>query len=451
MWHKTIQACKPGLVRKGEFRMKRLEQSRSGIGRMDFWMMAAAAAVATLLIVAATQAHAQTFTVIHSFDGPDGANPGAGLTLDRSGNLYGTTEHGGNTGGNCFGEGCGTVFELKHARSGWVLDTLYKFTGIGDGLLPIARAVFGPDGALYTTAYCCSGGAVINLRPPATVCKSASCFWTGTVILQFGYLYGTQPSGDLTFDAAGNIYGTTVSGGNDDLCGGLGCGTVYQLTKTGSTWTQNILYKQTEAADDPDSGVILDGAGNLYGTAPGGFTSNGAVFELTPSGSGWTESFPYFFTFTSGNGAFPFAGLIFDNAGNLYGAAAHGGPGGGGTVFELSPSGSGWNFNLLYGLPGNPDNPGPEGTLLMDSAGNLYGTTLKQGAHGLGNVFKLTPSYGGWSYASLYDFAGAADGGYPTGILVMDASGNLYGTTNEGGTYTEYCEYGCGVVFEITP
>ncbi len=432
--------------------MKRSDQTKHGIGGMDLWMTIAATAIATLLIVAATQAEAQTYTVLHTFNGPDGAKPGAGLTLDRAGNLYGTTESGGNTGGNCYGStGCGTVFQLKHAGSGWVLYTLYKFTGNGDGLFPIARAVFGPDGTLYTTANCCSGGTVINLRPPASVCRSASCFWAGTVILQFGYLNGTQPSGDLTFDAAGNVYGTTGFGGNDNLCGGLGCGTVYQLTKTGSTWTQNILYNLTEASTNPDSGVILDRAGNLYGTAPQGETDFGAVFELTPSSSGWTESFPYFFTTASGNGTSPYAGLIFDEAGNLYGAAAYGGPGNGGSVFELSPSGSGWNFNLLYSLSGNPDNPGPEGTLLMDSAGNLYGTTLKQGAHSLGNVFKLTPSSGGWSYTSLYDFTGVADGAYPTGVLVMDAGGNLYGTTNEGGNVTQDCQYGCGLVFEITP
>ncbi|MFZ0793991.1 MAG: choice-of-anchor tandem repeat GloVer-containing protein, partial [Candidatus Korobacteraceae bacterium] len=147
----------------------------------------------------------------------------------------------------------------------------------------------------------------------------------------------------------------------------------------------------------------------------------------------------------------PYAGLIFDEAGNLYGAASSGGPGSGGTVFELSPSDGGWNFNLLYGLPGNRDNPGPEGTLLMDSAGNLYGTTLKQGAHELGNVFKLTPSDGAWNYTSLYDFAGGTDGAYPTGVLVMDTRGNLYGTTSEGGNVTQDCQYGCGVVFEIAP
>ncbi|MFZ0311872.1 MAG: choice-of-anchor tandem repeat GloVer-containing protein [Candidatus Korobacteraceae bacterium] len=432
--------------------MKRSQQIMTRIGRLDLRMAATAIAIAALLIVAATSAHAQTYTVIHRFNGPDGAKPNAGLTIDHAGNLYGTTSDGGNTGGSCYGgTGCGTVFQLKHAGSGWVLYTLYKFTGNGDGLFPNARAVFGPDGTLYTTANCCSGGTVINLRPPASACKSASCFWTGSVILQFGYLNGTQPSGDLIFDAAGNIYGTTGFGGNDNLCGGLGCGTVYELTKAGGTWTQNILYNLTEASINPDSGVILDRAGNLYGTAPQGDTDFGAVFELTPSSSGWIESFPYFFTATSGNGTNPYAGLIFDEAGNLYGAASSGGPGSGGTVFELSPSDGGWNFNLLYGLPGNRDDPGPEGTLLMDSAGNLYGTTLKQGAHELGNVFKLTPSDGAWNYTSLYDFAGGTDGAYPTGVLVMDTRGNLYGTTSEGGNVTQDCQYGCGVVFEIAP
>ncbi len=411
-----------------------------------------------LLLAAAIAAQAQTFTVLHKFSGSDGANPYAGLTIDRGGNLYGTTQFGGHLSSTCPG-GCGTIFKFAPRGSGGVLSKLYEFSAGPQGY-PQARVVFGPDGTLYGTASGFGGygdngyGAVFHLRPPAAVCKSVSCPWSETVLFSFDAATGFFPLGDLTFDAAGNIYGTTQFGGLTQYCGGGGCGVAYQLTQSGGAWTENILHAFTSGPDGayPNSGVISDRAGNLYGTAPqddyqGG--SYGLVYQLSPSGSDWTLNALYYFQ-AENDGAYPYAGLISDPAGNLYGATRNG-PDEAGTVFELTSSGGGWEYNLVYGLPPGDGCCGPYGTLVADAAGNLYGATLTAGEYGEGNVFKLTPSNGAWTYTDLYDFTGHDDGGQPYGSLVLDANGNIYGTTYAGGNFECQGDFGCGVVFEITP
>ncbi len=438
---------------------------RTAIFGSDLCTAAGAIAASGVLLVAligcsALPCPAQTFSVIHSFTGHDGANPIVGLTLDAAGNLYGTTEFGGGHGCN-IGD-CGAVFKLTHRGSGWVLSLLYAFTGGQDGRFPSARVTFGPDGTLYGTASTGTSndyyGTVYNLRPPASVCKSVSCPWTETTIFPFNFATGYYPSGDLIFDAYGHMYGTTSSGGEFQNCGGGGCGVVYRLTLSGGVWTEDILYNFTDGVDGghPSSGVLFDHAGNLYGTASiDNFqgSSGGAVFELTPSGSGWTQTALYHFHDASA-GSGPYGGLIFDASGNLYGTTAYGGSGDGGTVFELSPSGGTWNFNLLSSLTGLPGGYlGPYGKLVQDNAGNLYGSSVSGGTYNYGYVFKLTPSNGGWTLTDLHDFTNGSDGAWPYDGLVIDASGNLYGTTFVGGSPGEGCYYGfnCGVVFEITP
>ena len=407
-----------------------------------------------LTIVAPPAARAQSFSVIHNFSGgQDGATPYAGLTMDKAGNLYGTAFSG--------GKGLGTVYRLKRSGSSWVADGLYSFLGgASDGAQPLARVIFGPDGSLYGTTSVggpgqfCGGvgcGTVFNLRPPVTFCRSVSCPWTEIELYQFGGLPdGGFPTGDLIFDEAGNLYGTTV-------LGGFSPGTVYELTPSGKGWTESIVLRFSGPDGYvPFSGVIFDNAGNFYGaTQEGSYYGLGTVFQFTHSGSGWKGTLLYKFRGAS-DGSYPTAGLVFDQAGNLYGASSAWGPGGGGTVFELSPLGGGWTYTLLYSFSGsaggncpNPDNqnagPGPWATLAMDGAGNLYGTTLCDGSNHLGNIFKLSPSGGAWTYSSLHDFTGGNDGGYPISNVIVDANGNLYGTASAGGSQ------GHGVVWEIAP
>jgi uncharacterized repeat protein (TIGR03803 family) len=409
-----------------------------------------------ILLVAATAVQAQTFTVLHSFSGPDGANPAAGLILDGAGDLYGTTEFGGNM-ACTIQYGCGTVFKLAHTGSGWVLDQLYKFSG-SDGDYPEARVIFGADGTLYGTTYgggSGGGGTLFNLRPRPTVCRSVSCPWIEAVLFPFDFGTGYSPQGDITFDAAGNIYGTAPQGGMLHNCNSQGCGVAYELTQSGGVWTEDILYNFVggNEGSNPNSGVIFDQAGNLYGTAVAdlyGGSSNGLVFELSPSGSAWTQTVLY--RFPGGeDGRNPFAGLVFDPAGNLFGATSFDGSGNGGTVYELSPSAGGWNFNLLYSLSGGSDPEGPYATLVRGSAGNLYGTTLQDGAYGYGSVFRLSPSNGSWTYTSLHDFTHTSDGAYPYGGLVLDTNGNIFGTAWGAGNTGSECAAGCGVIFEVTP
>ncbi len=394
------------------------------------------AAVAFMLVVVVAQfAPAQTFNVLHSFNGLDGRQPYAGVTLDRGGNLYGTAYYGGT--------GAGTVYKLTHQGSGWTLNVLSSFAG--GGANPYAGVIVGPNGTLYGTTSKTSvdggNGTVFNLSPPPTVCKTSLCPWTEALLYTFaGPPDGYGPGlGDVTFDPAGNMYGTTYSGGND-------YGIVYELKPSGGSWTENVI--QSFGYGDgayPYSRVILDSAGNLYGTTwGGGANGDGTVFELTFSGSGWTDAVLYSFQ-TASDGGNPYAGLIFDSSGNLYGATSSGGSGGGGTVFKLTPSNNGtWTYSLIYSFTGAND-CGPQNSLVMDQAGHLYGTTYCDGANSLGNVFKLTPSGNGWTYTSLHDFTGGSDGEIPFCSVAFDASGNLYGTAVTGGAQ------GAGTVWEITP
>jgi uncharacterized repeat protein (TIGR03803 family) len=397
--------------------------------------------------VTATIVQAQTFTVLHSFSGgPDGANPLAGLSMDRAGNLYGTASMG--------GLGYGTIYKLARHGSSWTLNPLYQFHGLPDGFFPEARVTIAADGTLYGTTFyggiagsgCLQGGpaqcgTVFHLQPAPHVCTTPLCSWTETQLHEFNnYPSVFWPNfGDLTFDRAGNLYGVAFSGGHTG-------GGVYQMTPASGGWTETDIYlfPHNGVNFQPVGGVIADSAGNLYGTTYGAPTvgTYGSVYELTPSGSGWTLSTLYTFQNGSDGGA-PRADLIMDSAGNLYGTTSVGGPGVGGTVWELSPSGSGWNFSVIYSFPGSTF--GPFSPVLMDAAGNLYGTTLAGGAFQQGSVFKLTHSDGGWTYTSLHDFTGDSDGRSPYGHLIFDASGNLYGTAGWGGSS------GNGVVWEITP
>lgn len=246
---------------------------------------------------------------------------------------------------------------------------------------------------------------------------------------------------------------------------------------SGGSWTVGNTYAMYPAGGNttpllPLNNVTLDSAGNVYTTSQLGphnaancgyhfLNGCGTILQLTPTSSGWNESTIYIFT-DGEDGKFPIAGLVADQAGNLYGVSSTDGPNSGGTVFELSLSAGGWTYHTIYALPngnrheifcfiavGTTGCSGPWGTLVLDAAGDLYGASYGNGLYQSGNVFKLTQSNGSWTYTDLYDFTGGNDGGNPAGALILDRNGNLYGTTLRGGSSN--CFMGCGVVFEITP
>jgi uncharacterized repeat protein (TIGR03803 family) len=348
------------------------------------------------------------------------------------------------------GFGCGTVFSLSHSGSEWFFRLLQLFNEV-NGDTPAGKVTFGPDGNLYGTAIGggpADSGLVFALPSPSSECSSISCLWTNTALYRFtGGTDGEGPIGDLAFDQAGNLYGVALAEGGGN-CHGEGCGVVYRLTPSPGGWSQTVLYTFEGQPDggNPQAGVVLDQSGNIYGTTVRGGTANfGTVFQLVPVGSGWTENILYSFQ-GQNDGSHPLTGVIFDSIGNLYGTTRDGGPNGGGTVFELSPSEGNWNYSLLYGFAGNY---GPGGNLTM-KGGSIYGTTYGDGVYDEGSVFELTPGVDGWTYITLHDFTGGSDGALPQSDVIFDSNGNLFGTASSGGDIVG-CTGGCGVVWEITP
>ena len=326
--------------------------------------------------------------------------------------------------------------------------TLYAFTGGTDGNEP-SGVTFDNAGNIYGTA---SGGTlgygfVFELTP------NSNGTWTKSVLYQFmGGHDRAYPSSSLIFDATGNLYGTTDGGGDPDHCvvGSVdGCGVVFELTpNSNGTWNESPLYQFTGGSDGafPASPLIFDGAGNLYGTTFGGGNIYGVAFKLSPSNNGWTESVLY----TFGSKHTPPSSLVLDPAGNLYGTSA--GVYTNGQVFKLTPTTSGeWTYAILHAFTGGTDGAHPEGGLIIDATGNLYGTTSSGGAFGFGNVFKLTFNPKGyWSEHILHQFPGGSLGAQPVAGLTRDAAGNLFGTTYYGG-HLSRCNNGCGVAFELRP
>ncbi len=380
-------------------------------------------------------AHAQTFSVVHNFTGGTGggvpwngliAGPESGglnASLRGGSSFYGTASTGGTL-------GYGVVFSMS---STGVETVLHNFAG-SDGANPYGGLVIDNSGNLYGTTT--SGGAS-NLGTVFEITGN-----TETVLYSFaGGSDGADPIAGLVFDANGNLYGTTSQGGAN------GNGTVFELAAPqmkGGAWTETVLYSFGGGSDGtiPYGGVSFDSAGNLYGTtSAGGAYGFGTVFRLVP-GISWTENILH--DFQNGNdGSIPYAGLISDKLGNFYGDATQGGANGGGTVFELSPSQGGWNFNVLYSEPGWGIS-GSYRNVVLDNAGNLYASTHCDGEYNAGTVYELSPSGGSWKYTLLYTFTGGADGLYSVSNLVL-SEGRLYGTTLYGGTENS------GVVYEVTP
>ncbi len=319
---------------------------------------------------------------------------------------------------------------------------LYNFcpNGTGgdcpDGKLPVAALISDTAGNLYGTTF--SGGhngygAVFELIP-------SNGTWTEKVLHSFNLdgQDGTNPAAAVAFDAAGNLYGTTVQGGVNNS------GTVFELIPNNGTWAESVLHSFGHAKDGatPQAGVILDSVGNLYGTTEtGGVAGAGTVFELILNGGVWTEKVLH--SFDTKYGFELMAGLTMDGAGNLYGTTFVGGVYGYGTVFELIPNGGKWtlnvlhSFNIRYGAY-------PLAGVILDAAGNIYGTTSNGGAYRDGVVFELISNNGKWTEKVLHNFNGKF-GMNPQAGLILDSSGNLYGTTSQGGLHNG------GTVFELMP
>jgi uncharacterized repeat protein (TIGR03803 family) len=392
------------------------------------------------------------FKTLYKFSGPAETGPLGGLTFDAAGNLYGTTAGGGNGGG--------TVFRLKHrADGGWTESVLYNFCSLAkcsDGTSPHAGVIFDHAGNLYGTTEFGGQTASGGWGTVFTLAHNADGTWTESVIYNFCSVGedcsdGRFPLASLVFDAAGNLFGTTSGGG-----GVLGWGVVFKLTRNSKGgWSESVIHQfSDDNGQFPYAGLIFDQAGNLYGTTEMG-GGGGDVFKLTPSSNGkWTESVIYTFLGRGvGDGSLPYAGVIFDQAGNLYGTTYEGGKYGCGSVFQLVPnSGGSWTESVLHSFScKGAAGTFPKAGLAVDQAGSLYGTTFYGGNLsicnnvGCGVVFKLAPnSTGGWSETVLHYFNGVA-GALPASDMVFDAAGNLYGTSSGDGGST------VGSVFEITP
>jgi uncharacterized repeat protein (TIGR03803 family) len=388
-------------------------------------------------VFAPLPATAQKLKVLYEFKGgEDGLEPSGGLVQDAAGNFYGTTISGGGS-TNCH-EGCGTVYKLDtHGKE----TVLYRFTGLSDGQYPWP-VVLDKAGNIYGTTFQggisnCenygSCGVVYKLEPGGTF----------TVLHTFKgepNSDGANPESGLVMDSSGNLYGTTVDGGTPGGCPNWyppGCGTVYKIDTHGK---ETILhYFDGEDGQNPSAGLILDRQGDLYGSTLNGAYRFGTVFKLSPDGK---ETVLHNFSGGPPDNGYPYDGLARDDTGNLYGTTEWHPSGSNiyGTVFKLSPKGDAlttlFTFDLL-------DGGYPLSGLIRDSAGTLYGTTAYGGNckyNGCGTVFRVDRN---GDETVLYNFHTGPDGHAPSGILLRDQAGNLYGTS-QGGTHH------AGLIYEIT-
>jgi uncharacterized repeat protein (TIGR03803 family) len=405
----------------------------------------------------------QTKETLFSFPGGAmGSEPFSGLVMDESGNFYGTT----------FGSetlpSSSVAFKLSRTSIGWKETVLHLFTGQGDGINPAAGVTLDGKGNIFgTTQYGgtanCTDGYGSSCGTVYEISPNGSGGWNEKVLYSFPSTGATNPIGGVILDPLGNLYGTASIGGISSCpASNVGCGSVYKLLPGSDGWTFKTLhyFHWMQSRPDgalPQASLFEDAQHNLYGTTEAGGTAGvGSVFELSPTKAGaYTISLPGSFRATGDSGFQPSGGLVRDKQGNFYGTTSFGGTvnstcqNGCGTVFELSPGTSGWRLQTLYSFQGGTDGMLPlNTTLALDPKGNLYGVTVYGGNNdcSCGVVFELSPlTGGGWSEKVLYAFQGGTDGGFPTGSIVVDPGGNVYGTTPTGGVNS------AGTVYKITP
>lgn len=391
------------------------------------------AAVVIVALTFAGFASAQSkFRVLYSFSGGVDGGPRAGLVRDSAGNLYGTTKFGGNPSCQSPSGSCGVVFKLTPNGDGtWSESVLYAFTGTPDGANPVAGLIFDPAGNLYGTT---SFGGDLSCGEPGFGCGTVfKLDTTGILTVLHTFSSGTDgdsPYAGLIRDPAGNLYGTTYLGG------GRNAGTAFKLDINGNETVLHTFSIGGGGGYYPQAGLLRDAAGNLYGTTNiGGASFWGTVFKLDKAGK-----FSVLYSFTGGvDGGAPYAGLIGDAAGNLYGTTYIGGASGQGTVFKLDKNG---NETVLHSFAGGADGSSPYAGLIRDAAGNLYGTTVYGGTSNRGTIFKLDVN---GNETILHSFSFNVDGGYPQGGLIRDPAGRLYGTTTYGGVSNN------GTAFALIP
>jgi len=382
------------------------------------------------LIAAATQAAAQQESVLYNFSS---AGPQAGVIFDALGNLYGTDASQG-------------VYELTPQAGGsWTEKTIYN--NFGSNVDTEGDLIFDSLGNLYGVAISGGGsnlGIVFELQP------SSSGSWTEETLYAFPPtgVHGNSPYPGVIFDNSGNLYGTTFYGGAYGGSSYNAGGTVFELIpQPGGGWTEKLLHSFGNGTDGyfPYGGLILDTTGNLYGTTTqGGALSKGTVFELIHQANGkWKEKILHNFGSQPYDGQAPYTKLVFDSMGNLFGTTMGGGTDSFGTAFELIPQTDGrWKETVLLDFVGS-NGATPESALVFDSAGDLYGATFSGGLYEGGFLYELIPVNGTWQQSVVHNFGNGTDGNGVLGNLRFDASGNLFGTTQGGGTHEE------GTVWEI--
>jgi uncharacterized repeat protein (TIGR03803 family) len=384
-----------------------------------------------MLLFLAINAEAQRETILHTFNcQTDGCAPSGNLAIDKEGNLYGTTSTGGPN------QSDGTVFKLTAAGT---LSVLRGFSASGGGevygLFP-QGVTLDQEGNLYgttTSGGTTGSGIVFKLTPSGTE----------TVLHNFACpTDGCSSRSALAIDKNGNLYGTTLVGGAYSF------GTVFELSPSGNLRVLHSFNNNGTDGFNATAGVSLDAEDNVYGTTSlGGANGFGTVFKITQSGK---ETILHSFNANGVDGFYPEAPVILDAKGNLYGTTSYGGAIGIGTVFELSPSG---HETILHSFLGAADGFSPYASLLLDAKGTLYGTTSYGGSVDLGSAFALSSSH---VKTTLHSFVrNGTDGYFPYSALVTDSAGNFYGTTASGGNGGSECSpyprNGCGVVFKIAP
>jgi uncharacterized repeat protein (TIGR03803 family) len=397
-------------------------------------------AIFAVVLALALTAGASTEKVVWDFKGgSDGSGPWSNYFISDAKGNLYAATAAGGT------YGAGTVFMLSPTGKETIL---YEFKGQsnGDGTGPHGHLTFDAKGNIYGTT---QGGGTNGTGTVYKLSPKTGGGWTEKVIYTFSATGadGTGPSAGMTIAADGTMYSTTPDGG------AFGAGTVFSLKKTSTGWKQTVIQNLNGSSNGgyPYEGLMMDAAGNLYGAAPtGGASGQGVIYRLSRTKKGWADKVLHSFTNANGDGSgLYWIDLISDTSGNIYGATSFGGTNGTGMVWELvySETKKSYSERILYefGASGSGDGNNPYGGLAMDSEGNLYGTTLYGGTSNIGTSYKLTKDGKTWKETILHTFAGANDGAQSTGNPYIDAKGRVWGMTETGGTSD------LGVVYRITP